>query len=167
VSPRTPTLPLDEKAMWRRLLARAHPDTGGTGDLFVWTGAVRDAVCGGELRVEPKRPETRHTPWTPPPPDDKPRIPYPTGLDFEQATRRALRVEGPYAAVLSLLAGCYPQPHLAHEETRGACYKRLAAIAHAHGMTPEERPRRSGAAGTGARRVSRSPTATPRTSSGG
>ncbi len=25
----TQTLPLDEKAMWRRLVARAHPDAGG------------------------------------------------------------------------------------------------------------------------------------------
>jgi hypothetical protein len=123
--------------MWRKLLARTHPDAGGNHELFVWAGAVKDAVCGGELRGEPKIPETRHTPWTPP--DDKPRIPYPAGLDFEELTRQALRVGGPYAAVLASLADCYPLPHLAHEEARGASYKRLAAIAHAHGMSPKER----------------------------
>jgi hypothetical protein len=137
MTPRTQTLPLDEKAMWRRLLARTHPDAGGNHELFIWTGTIRDAVCGGELQGEPKRPETRHTPWTPP--DDKPRIAYPTGTDFEESTRRALRVEGPYAAVLASLADCYPLPHLGHEEARGASYKRLAAVAHAHGMSPKER----------------------------
>jgi hypothetical protein len=50
-----------------------------------------------------------------------------------------LRVEGPYASVLSILVGCYPLPHLAHEETRGASYARLAAIAHTWGMTKAER----------------------------
>jgi len=41
--------------------------------------------------------------------------------------------------VLSLLADCYPLPHLAHEQERGASYKRLAAIAHTCGMTKAER----------------------------
>ncbi len=142
MSPRTQTLPLDEKTMWRKLLARTHPDAGGNHELFIWAGSIRDAVCGGELRVESKpqpsdnssRGRDNSTPA-----DDKPRIPYPTGLDFEAATRRALRVGGPYAAVLSLLADCYPLPHLAHEQERGATYKRLAAIAHTWGMTKAER----------------------------
>jgi hypothetical protein len=128
--------------MWRRLLARTHPDAGGDHELFIWTGTIRDAVCGGELRVEPKpepsdHPSRRREPSTPA--DDKPRIPYPTGENFVEATRRGLLVEGPYAAVHSLLADCYPLPNLAHEEDRGASYKRLAAIAYAHGMTPKER----------------------------
>jgi hypothetical protein len=137
--PRTVAPPLDDPRLWRRLVARTHPDAGGDHELFIWCGVVRNAVCGGELQVEPKRPETRHTPWTPPPPDDRPRIRYPDGTDFEELTRQALRVGGPYAAVLSLLASCHPLTHLAHEEARGASYKRLAAIAHAHGMTPKER----------------------------
>jgi len=140
MSPRTQTRPLDDKALWRRLLARTHPDAGGDHELFIWTGTIRDAVCGGELRVEPKPPARTSQPSpSPSPPDDKPRIPYPTGLDFEEVTRRALRVEGPYAAVLSLLVDCYPLPHLAHEQERGATYKRLAAIAHTWGMTKAER----------------------------
>jgi CRP-like cAMP-binding protein len=64
-------------------------------------------------------------------------------LDFQRATRRALTldVQEVYASVLALLADCYPQPrgNLAHEETRGASYSRLAAICHAWGMTKSER----------------------------
>ncbi len=141
MTPRTVAPPLDDPRLWRRLVARTHPDAGGSHELFIWAGAVRDAACGGMLRVEsnpqPGDNPSRHR--EPTPPDDKPRIPYPPGTDFEESTRRALRVEGPYAAVLASLADCYPLPHLAHEETRGASYKRLAAIAHAHGMSPKER----------------------------
>ncbi len=140
--PRTVAPPLDDPRLWRRLVARTHPDAGGDHELFIWCGVVRNAVCGGELRVESKPQPSHHSSRrreNSTPADDKPRIPYPTGLDFEAATRRALRVGGPYAAVLSLLADCYPLPHLAHEQERGASYKRLAAIAHAHGMTPKER----------------------------
>ena len=33
VSPRTPTVPLDDPRMWRRLVARTHPDAGGDHEL--------------------------------------------------------------------------------------------------------------------------------------
>jgi hypothetical protein len=142
VSPRTVAPPLDDPRLWRRLLARTHPDAGGGHDLFVWTSAVKDAVCGGELRVESKpqpgdnfsrrREKSTHA-------DDKPRIPYPVGTDFEAVTRQARQVDGPYAHVLSLLASCHPLTHLAYEQERGASYKRLAAIAHTLGMTKAER----------------------------
>jgi hypothetical protein len=142
MSPRTVAPPLDDPRLWRRLVARTHPDAGGDHELFIWCGVVRNAVCGGELRVESK-PQPSHHPSrrreNSTPTDDKPRIPYPVGLDFEAATRRALRVGGPYAAVLSLLADCYPLPHLDYEQERGASYKRLAAIAHTWGMTKDER----------------------------
>ncbi len=143
---RVPTLPPDHRGMWRRLVARAHPDAGGDHELLIWCGVVRNAVCGGELRVESKpqpsdNPSRRREGSTPhsTPADDKPRVPYPVGTDFNETTRRALRVEGPYASVLSLLADCYPQTHLAHEQARGACYKRLAAIGHLCGMGKLER----------------------------
>ncbi len=144
MTPRTQTRPLDEKAMWRKLLGRCHPDGGGDHSLFIWCAAVRDAVCGGELQGEsnpqPKDNPSRREP--PPPADDKPRIPYPTGADFEELTREALRVgeSSPvYGPVLSLLVGCRPLEHLAHEQARGASYARLAAIAHTWGMTKAER----------------------------
>jgi hypothetical protein len=147
MSPRTPTLPPTEPAMWRKLLGRAHPDTGGSHELFVWTGALREMICDGDIRIGPKpepsdNPSRRREGSTQRPTpgnDDKPRIPYPAGADFEEVTRRALRTEGPYASVLSLLSNCFPLPHLAHEEARGASYKRLAAIGHAHGMTGLQR----------------------------
>jgi hypothetical protein len=135
--------------MWRKLLARTHPDAGGSHELFIWAGSVRDAVCGGELRADPK-PEPRDHPsrrreastnYTTHA-DDKPRVPYPTGADFEEVTRTALRRagdEGPYATVLSLLVDCYPLEHLAYEQERGTSYKRLAAIAHTWGMSKAER----------------------------
>lgn len=130
--------PTDPK-MWRRILSRAHPDAGGDHDLFIWTGAVKDLVCG-ELHVEaatpPRSPEPR-------PADDKPRVPYPTGADsFEEITATALQMarEGaPYGEVLSLLVDCRPLEHLAYEQERGASYKRLAAIAHLWGMSKPER----------------------------
>jgi hypothetical protein len=145
MSPRTQTQPLDDPRMWRRLVALAHPDAGGGHELFIWTATVKDAVCGGGLQVQVKPEPSYHPPWReastsrPHPADDKPRIPYPVGTDFEEGTRRALRVKGPYSPVLARLTSCYPVPHLAYEEARGASYKRLAAIAHTYGMTSSER----------------------------
>jgi hypothetical protein len=140
MTPRTQTRPLDDSRMWRRLVARVHPDAGGDGELFIWIGAVKDAVCGGGLQVVTKpRPTSQRPPQSAAQPDYTPRIPYPDGVSFEEVTRRALQAEGPYASVLSLLSNCFPQPHLAHEEARGASYKRLAAIGHAHGMTTVQR----------------------------
>ena len=143
MSPRTPTLPPTEPTMWRKLLARTHPDAGGDHELFIWTGAVKDAVCGGGLRVESKPPPRASELRPPsPPPDDKPRISYPPGTDFEEGMRVALRMvdnDKLYGDVLSLLVDCYPLEHLAYEQDRGASYKRLAAIAHTWGMSKEER----------------------------
>jgi hypothetical protein len=51
VTPRIQTLPLDDQKMWRRLVARTHPDAGGDHELIIWTGTIKDAVCGGELQV--------------------------------------------------------------------------------------------------------------------
>jgi hypothetical protein len=135
--------------MWRRLVARTHPDAGGDHELFIWTGVVKDAVCGGQLQIAPK-PEPRNNPsrrreastHRPTHADDKPRIPYPADADFEELTRVALRLaddNNAYGGVLSLLADCYPLDHLAYEQERGASYKRLAAIAHTWGMSKAER----------------------------
>ncbi len=144
MSPRTVAPPLDDPRLWRRLVARTHPDAGGDHELFIWCGVVRNAVCGGELRVESKPQPSdnrRREPSTHA--DDKPRIAYPVGTDFEESTRRALAlaldVQEVYAEVLSLLADCYPLTHLAYEQSRGASYARLAAIAHTLGMTKAER----------------------------
>jgi len=109
---------------------------------------LRELICDGELRIGPKPEPTPHpSRWrrASTPADDKPRIPYDaTGVDFEEVTRNALQLAGTdetYGGVLSLLVDCYPLEHLAYEQDRGASYKRLAAIAHAWGMTG---PQRSG-----------------------
>ncbi len=67
---RTPTLPANDPKMWRRLVARANPDAGGSHELFVWTGAVRDLVCA-RVAEPPARfhPESA----TAPTPDPRPR----------------------------------------------------------------------------------------------
>jgi hypothetical protein len=129
--------------MWRRAIAALHPDRGGDHESCVWIQAVRDAVCGGYVEVEPEaepRPRTRRHEAAST--DDKPRVPYPVGTDFEKVTRTALGMGAtgmPYGRVLSLLADCRPLEHMAHEQARGASYKHLAAIGHAWGMTKRER----------------------------
>jgi hypothetical protein len=63
-------------------------------------------------------------------------------MDFEECTRTALKVGAagmPYSRILSLLADCYSLEDLAHEEERGASYKRLATIGHTWVMTKRER----------------------------
>jgi hypothetical protein len=37
----------EDRRMWRLLLARLHPDTGGDHDLFAFACTVRDEVSGG------------------------------------------------------------------------------------------------------------------------
>jgi hypothetical protein len=136
---RTITKKPDDKTMWRKLLSRAHPDAGGTDELFVWANDVRERVCAGSL---PKaRPEPRYEPRPYEPPA---RVPYPTDyLDFAALTRAAVQVVAeevgePYAGLLKMLADCEPTI----EQTghlRGASYKQLALIAHTVGMTKEQR----------------------------
>jgi hypothetical protein len=137
--------------MWRRALATLHPDGGGSHDLFIWAGAVRDVVCDlGSLRAganpEPADHPSRQREASGS--EEPARVPYPAWADFEECTRTALRVGAGEAAgeagmlygpVLSLLADCYPTEGKAHEGQRGASYKRLAAIAHLWGMTKAER----------------------------
>ncbi len=140
---RTPTLPPDHSGMWRRLISRAHPDAGGDHELFIWTGAVRDVVCGLSLRpgANPEaadNPSHRRETSTP---DEPARVPFDIGLDFAALTGRALEYGGEFAPVLNLLRDCWPVEGLAHEQGRGATYKRLAAIGHAWGMTKAERVR--------------------------
>lgn len=133
-----PTLPLDDKKMWRRLIALTHPDRGGDHEFCIWTQTMREHIC--------KHVTVRHTP----PPKSEPRtvyedgrVPFPDLADFAALTRRALEVaeemDGVFAVPLRHLATCRPMRHLAHEQERGATYKRLAYIAHICIMTKAER----------------------------
>ncbi len=140
---RVPTLPPDHRGMWRRLVARTHPDTGGDHELFIWTGAVRDVVCGQvESSLHNERSDRSDN--SPGGATDEPaRVPYPgsLGANFAALTGRALEYGGEFAPVLNLLRDCWPVEGLAHEQRRGATYKKLAAIGHAWGMTKAERVR--------------------------
>jgi hypothetical protein len=140
---RTPTLPPDHSGMWRRLISRAHPDAGGDHELFIWTGAVRDVVCG-QVESSFRNEKSDRSDNSPGDATDEPtRVPYPgsLGANFAALTGRALEYGGEFAPVLNLLRDCWPVEGLAHEQGRGATYKKLAAIGHAWGMTKAERVR--------------------------
>jgi hypothetical protein len=133
--------------MWRRLLARAHPDAGGRHELFIWAGAVRDVVCSlslpGAGNPEPEdHPSRRRDPSTP---GATERVPFDWFADLEVLTDRALTmaaaVAEPYGYLLRQLADCYPAADgpLHDQQRRGASYKALAAIGHRVGMTKAER----------------------------
>ena len=141
---RTPTLPLDDRSMWRRLVGRSHPDAGGSHELFIWTAAIRDAICGGEVprrehREQPTRP--RETPTT----GAGDRVTFDRFSHFEVLTDRAVAmaeaVAEPYGHLLRQVAGCYPAEDgpLYRQQCQGASYRVLAAIGHQVGMTKDER----------------------------
>jgi hypothetical protein len=135
---RTPTLPLDDKKMWRKLIALAHPDRAGDHELCIWTQNVRSHVCEDSslhsARMPRPEPRTVH---------EDGRVPFPVGRSFEELTALALERAGAvgvlYGRILILLEDCYALGHLVHEERRGASYKRLAYIAHLAGMSKSER----------------------------
>jgi hypothetical protein len=138
MSPNTPTHPPNHPGMWRKVIARCHPDAGGEHDLFIWSMATRDVVCGGELGSEIPRRGRAH---------DPDRVPFDRYADFEVLTDRAVTmadaVAQPYGYLLRLLSGCYPVVSeagaLHSQQGRGASYKSLAAIGHAVGMSKAER----------------------------
>jgi hypothetical protein len=138
---RTPTLAMDDRSMWRRLVGRAHPDAGGSHELFIWSVATRDAICGGELDGEIPRRERRETSTS----SAGERIPFDQFADFEVLTDRALSmaaaVAEPYGYLLRQVADCYPASEvpLRDQQRCGASYKSLAAVGHTVDMTKIER----------------------------
>ncbi len=38
---------LEDRHMWRLLLAKLHPDAGGDHELFLFAYAVKEGICGG------------------------------------------------------------------------------------------------------------------------
>lgn len=38
---------LEDRHMWRLLLAKLHPDAGGDHELFLFACAVKEGMCGG------------------------------------------------------------------------------------------------------------------------
>jgi hypothetical protein len=137
---RTPTLPLDDRGMWRKAIARTHPDTGGSHELCVWIQAVRDVICSGGIWPEEKQ-EHQQRPTS----GTTDRVPFDQFADFEVLTDRAVTmanaVAEPFGYLLRQIADCYPAQDgpLHDQQRRGASYKRLAAIGHQVGMTKAER----------------------------
>jgi hypothetical protein len=143
---RTPTLPIDNKSMWRRLVARTHPDAGGSHELFIWTVATRDAICAGELGNEiPRRERGGHPSRWRETSSAADRVSFDRFADFEVLSDRAVTmaaaVAEPYGYLLRQVADCYPvsEGPLYDQQRRGASYKSLAAIGHQVGMTKIER----------------------------
>ena len=145
---RTPTLSIDDKNMWRRLVGRSHPDAGGSHKLFIWTVATRDAICDGGLGNEmPMHERDDHPPRrreaTASAAAD--RVPFDRFADFEVLSDRAVTmaaaVAEPYGYLLRQVADCYPvsEGPLYDQQHRGASYKSLAAIGHSVGMIKAER----------------------------
>jgi hypothetical protein len=144
---RTPTLPFDDRHMWRRLLSRSHPDTGGSHELFIWTVAVRDVVCSSRdqdaVNAEPEdHPSRRREPSSS---AARVRLPFDEEALLEVLTDRAVTmaaaVAEPYGCLLRQVADCYPASEgpLYDQQRCGASYKSLAAIGHAVGMSKAER----------------------------
>ena len=144
---RTPTLPPNDATMWRKIVARAHPDAGGAHDLFIWAMATREVVCGGELggEIPRHRPADNSSSQRKDSTSSAERVPFDAFADFEVLTDRALSmadaVAEPYAFLLRSCADSKPAADgpLAGQQRRGATYKQLAAIGHAVGMSGGER----------------------------
>jgi hypothetical protein len=137
--------------MWRKLLAIAHPDRGGTHDLFVWCQGLYEYVAGDrpEPVVDDRSRRERHA-------DDNrntERIPYEEAFgragNFGELTYQAVMfaqaADEPYASLLRMLSDCYAAPQcersLYKQQHQGATYRSLAAIGHKVSMSKEQRSR--------------------------
>lgn len=142
----TPTHSPDDPKMWRRLVARVHPDAGGDHELFIWTGAIRAIICDGQLQAGPRpRPADNLSRRREPSPDVTGRVPFDPFADFAVLTDRAAAmadaVAQPYCLLLQQLADFHAETDgtLYDQQRRGASWKQLAAIGHMVGMTKAER----------------------------
>jgi hypothetical protein len=83
---RASTLPPDEARMWRRSLAQAHPDSGGSHELFVWCSAVKDTLCPGIISLPRDEPDPLPPkPYNQPPVDAAERVAERDACRREQA----------------------------------------------------------------------------------
>ncbi len=142
MSPRTVCPAPTDGRMWRRLLARTHPDHGGEHDLFIWTRALQEHVAADAISPPPREAPRRNPSGA----CDVDQLDYPSsGANLAALSRRALEldVEEPYRTLLRLLGDCKPAASspLVREQGRGASYKRLAAIGHLVGLNKAERAR--------------------------
>jgi hypothetical protein len=129
MTPRTPALPPTEPAMWRKLLARTHPDAGGEHELFVWATALKDHVFSngsgpGQSGFREERQQSSR-------PDPAACVPYDPRLGeiHDEVIARAIELAEEDApalclALIYLLRDCgHPTTeHQADQERRGASY---------------------------------------------
>ena len=154
MTPRTATHPPNDARMWKRLVSRAHPDAGGSHELFIWATATREVLCGGELGSEIPRghaPPRAEPTTSSRPADEADRIDFSAAFDkatgFSELTNQAVAMAGEvreiYALPLRLLIDCHEGTEddaiLYRQQRQGATYKQLAAIAHGMGMSKAER----------------------------
>jgi hypothetical protein len=144
---RTLALPPTDRSMWRQLLKLTHPDGSGSHDLFIWTRSLYEYVAGDAPEEAP--PRARRQP--PRHPTTGERVDYVDAYtnagSFHELTRRAVdmasRVGEPYASLLRLLVDCQEAPPrdvgLFRQQSQGASYRSLAAIAHRAGLSKAER----------------------------
>ena len=148
LSPAPPT----DRRFWRRLLARVHPDAGGSHDLFLWVSALFEHVAGDHIEEPPphvrREPSeaTRH-------PQTGDRIPFEHVFDtyssFADLTAYAVemadRVPAIFGRLLLMLADCGEvgpsDIHQHRAQNQGATYRQVAYIAHLVGMSKPERVR--------------------------
>jgi hypothetical protein len=123
LSARPPT----DRAMWRRLLARVHPDAGGDEELFVWAKSLEELVrATAQDDLPPRLGGTVQR---------EGRIPFDPHTDFDRISERALqfapRAFG-YGDVLRLVRGATRTGTV--KDRRGATYEQLARIAYLLGI---------------------------------
>jgi hypothetical protein len=146
-----PPAPLTDGRYWRRLLATCHPDKpGGDHDLFVFLQGLREHVegclnpsdrgCGTYTADRGGRADRRGSEQGAPD-----RVPFDGSLPFDEHTRAILARRGdfgePHAHVLGLLIDCADARHgrAFEQQSRGATWKQVAAVAHAVGMSYQQR----------------------------
>ncbi len=146
----TKSKPLDDRGMWKQILAKTHPDAGGSHEAFLFAQALQEHVLAGGGPVGDQNRQARAQP-EPQPRSQQPRrgspdaVPFDPDNSFEAvmfcAFTAARDVPELYARLLLLLEGCeeaYSGP-LADQQRRGASYRQLAAIGHAVGMPKAQR----------------------------
>jgi hypothetical protein len=130
LSARPPT----DRAMWRRLLARLHPDAGGDDELFVWAKSLEELVA--------RLSKVQHDPYARLGGTVKQegRIPFDPHTDFDRISERALqfapRAFG-YGGVLRIAGGAKRTGTA--KDHRGATYEQLARIAYRLGIDKHQR----------------------------
>jgi hypothetical protein len=120
--------------MWRRLLARAHPDAGGDDELFVWAKSLEELVA--------RLSKAQHDPYARLGGTVKQegRIPFDPHTDFDRISERALQFAPKafgYGGVLRIAGGAKRTGTA--KDHRGATYEQLARIAYRLGIDKHQR----------------------------